>query len=361
MTTESNPINISVYAPSAGGLMSPTDRRKTEDFIQELEEAVRDLEKAAKASCEVNDETKSLLHTLESRGWWDQLTAGLSGSTDKELANLVKGLGVNLIVTQKIIRIILKVLTQKNQVLHAFNRALINKITLVSADTRTLDKNQNAIVRVFLSQLQQQVMDQIEQQEMVDRHESRLLDLDDWRDEKQSHDNHVSAELEILNKTQQQAFEHIRANDSQYQAIATQVFHLAQRQADEITRIAVLQQQVQTTKDKLDAIDQCNRDLTNRSDAAETRCIYLNEQVRLLTERAMEAEARFKQSSDQVGDLQRVNTEQEILISDIEQRFSLLERIDGTSRLAHSRLLRHAPAATALIIAVVAFLLPLIQ
>ena len=55
---------------------------------------------------------------------------------------------------------------------------------MVTADTRTLDSNQKVVVKDFLTQLQKQVFDQIQQQEMVDSLELRMIDCEAWREER---------------------------------------------------------------------------------------------------------------------------------------------------------------------------------
>jgi len=328
MSMHAKPARLPVLLPRANGILTAVDQKQIQDFADELEEAVRAIEQAARTSSDVYAEAESLADALGNRGWWSQMTAGLSGGTDKELAIMVKGLGASQGVILKVVRLILKVMTQKNRVLQGFNEALVNKIAMVAADTRTLDDNQKAVVRNFLTQLQQQVFDQIQQQDMVDSHELRLIDHEAWREERQSHDDLVSTQLAILNEGQQQATGYIQAVKNHAQALADQADRLALRQTTDAVRIAELGQQAQAAMDRLDIIDRCNRALIGRAE---------------------EAEARLKQSADEINSLHHVDVEQKAMISALEQRLLLFEKVEESSRSLHVRMLRYAPAWVALL------------
>ncbi|BAK77586.1 hypothetical protein NH8B_2793 [Pseudogulbenkiania sp. NH8B] len=133
MNMHTKPDNFPVLSPRASGTLTTVNRQEIVDFTRDLADAVKDIGLAAKQSSDVKEKVGSLMFGLQNQSLWGKVTSGLSGSTDKELAILVQGLGTSLSITQKVLQVVLKVMTQKNQVLHAFNEALVKKIAMVCA------------------------------------------------------------------------------------------------------------------------------------------------------------------------------------------------------------------------------------
>lgn len=359
MNMHTKPDHSPVLSSRASGTLTVVNRQDIMDFTRDLEDAVRDIGLAAKQSSDVKEKVGALMSNLESRGWWGQVTSGLSGGTDKELAILVQGLGASLSITQKVVQVVLKVMTQKNQVLHAFNEALVKKIAMVTADTRTLDSNQKVVVKDFLTQLQKQVFDQIQQQEMVDSLELRMIDCEAWREEKECNDQLVSTQLAIQGESQKVATERIQEMEGSAKAHADRTDQLAQLQTSDSRRITELEREAQVVTDRLEASDSYNRVLAGRVDVLEAKCADLAEQVRMLTERDNAVKAGLEQLSGQITQLQRVDVEQRALIGAFEQRLSILEKIGDASRTIKARILHYAPVMAASLLGVVAVYLSL--
>lgn len=169
-------------------LPARTNAQELSDFTAQLEEALRDLETACRKKGRIDVKLGELQKELENRSWWGAATAGLTGKTDKEIAKMVEGLGESLGLTQNVVRVMLKIQTKKNQLLHAFNEVLVNKITRIQSDTHVLDSNQKQAALFFLGELQQQIDEQISQQELVESHEQRLNDHQHWLLEKEKND-----------------------------------------------------------------------------------------------------------------------------------------------------------------------------
>lgn len=347
MNMHSTSSSLPVELTRAGGILTAANHEDINDFTRDLEEAVRDIARAAKLSSDVREKVGSLMNSLESRSWWGQVTSGLSGDTDKELAILVQGLGASLAITQKVVQVVLKVMTQKNLVLHAFNEALVKKITLVMADTRTLDGNQKVVVKDFLTQLQKQVFDQIQQQNTVDNLELRLIDCESWREDKEFHDQLVTSLLATQDESQQLATARIQAMESDAKALADQAARLAQYQTSEGVRITELEQQAQVVTDRMAVLDDCNRVLVARVGVLEAYRADLVEQVRRLTERAKTVKAGLEHHHGKITQLQQVDGEQRALIGVLEQRLLVLEKINDASRTTKARMLRYAPVVAA--------------
>ncbi|NML44450.1 hypothetical protein HHL11_11860 [Ramlibacter sp. G-1-2-2] len=163
-----------VPAPAGPLALVASEEREVSNFVADLEAALRDINAAVKKGEATNKEVSDLKDKLEKRGWFGAMKAGITGSSTQELTTQVLALSNSIGVTQQVVRVMLKVQTQKNRLLHAFNAALTDKISRIEGDTRTLDSNQKGAALAFLGELQQQVEDQIQQQHLVQSHDDRL-------------------------------------------------------------------------------------------------------------------------------------------------------------------------------------------
>lgn len=189
----------SVRIESTGSLvvtsnsLQQRDEQALADFSNDLEAALRDLEASVEARKLTSVKVKELKEALDGQNWWGTLKSNFSGETDKNLANMVEDLGASLGLTQSVLRVILKVQTEKNRMLRGFSDALVNKIFKVQQDTHTLNSNQKAAALNFLQELQTQIDEQIRQQDLVDSHEAALQDHAQWRHgQAQAHANLVN-------------------------------------------------------------------------------------------------------------------------------------------------------------------------
>lgn len=330
-------------------VLSAADAADIKDFTRDLEQAVREIGKAVAQSASVKTKAGKLMADLEGRGWWGQMTSGLSGSTDKELATLVEGLGSSLEVTQKVVQVMLKVTTQKSQVLRGFNDALVDKIAKITEDTRTLDGNQKGVVKAFLGQLQKQVFEQIQQQEMVDSHELRLIDHEEWRADKDIHDHAVNTQLVELDVTQQASGLDIRLLKADAQATGEHINKLTLQQSTAGSSIAELERRSQKAGERLDVIDQLNQMLAGRADAGDDQAARLAEQNQRLVERVNVAEAWLKNNHGELGELRQLTADQSATILTLQQRLSVIEHQQSASRRVTARIARQAPAILALL------------
>jgi len=359
MNMHNTPARLPAVMRRTDCILTAANHQEIRDFTRALEEAVLDIERASRQSSEVKDQAGSLMNSLESRNWWGQLTSGLSGNTDKELAILVQGLGASLVVTQKVLQVMLKVMTQKNQVLQGFNEALVNKIAMVTADTKTLDGNQKVVVKAFLGQLQQQVCDQLQQQDMVDSLELRMIDCEAWREEKEIHEQFVNAQLTRHEQSRQSATSRTQELEGNVKVLTDQTGRLAQHRTLDDARITELLQKTQAFSQQLPALDNCNRVLAGRVDVLEAERADLARQMHLLTERAKTAEAALAQQSATISQLQQVDIEQKTLLRAVEQRLSSLETIDSSSRTTKALAIHYAPALVACLLGALAIYLSL--
>lgn len=173
------------------------DEQALADFSSDLETALRDLEKSVEARVQAGNKVADLKKTLDGQNWWGTLKSSFSGEADKNLATMVGDLGSSLGLTQSVLRVILKVQTQKDRMLRGFSDALVNKILKVQQDTHTLNSNQKAAALNFLQELQRQIDVQIRQQDLVDSHEAKLRDHEQWRQ------GQADAHVDLVNRTDQ--------------------------------------------------------------------------------------------------------------------------------------------------------------
>lgn len=141
-------------------------RKELIDSIDKLISAVKN-----------NKDVQRTADALTDKGWWGSFTSSISGSNDKDLAGMVNKLGGSLETTQAVVQVMLRLQTQKDNVLRDFHGALVDKILKIQADTKTLDKNQRGAALEIISALKEQIEDQLRQSDMVDRHELQIQEV----------------------------------------------------------------------------------------------------------------------------------------------------------------------------------------
>ncbi len=181
------------------------------EFYNEFDRNLDDLQAALKKT----KQTKALAESLKSRGTFKNFMGGFTGRNDKELAEMIGDLGASMEVTQVILQMVMQVNNTKNGYLRQFHQALVEKITSLTSDTKTLDSNQEATLAV-VSGLCDQVVSQIEQQEMVEQHQKKLQELDGFVSLKDSLD---ALQSEKIQQLELRALEIIRVDDEQQRLI----------------------------------------------------------------------------------------------------------------------------------------------
>lgn len=343
-------------------MLTDEDLDQIKDFTQELDQALTEIGEATRKSQALSEDVRDLKSNLDKRGWFGSAWASLSGKTDKELALMVESLGAGLTVTQNVVRVILKVMTQKNRVLHGFNKALVDKITAVTKDTVTLDKNQRLVAQEFLGSLQRQVAEQIRQMEMVDEHEMKLIEFDGWRAEKEEKEAGLGRGLEDLGDSVDAFRAQVEAEKSAVQATLTGLessMSSLRREADE-RQAAVSQSLNELTEgltshgEKLVAhtrwmeakqisdlqaitrvgkLEACSDALTAEDARQDAR---ISEQAESLMEKAAEIQAL--QASERALQQQ---------VESLQGRIAKLEDLEGQSHGIKARLLRYGPSVVA--------------
>ncbi len=198
------------------------------EIYREFEKNLDDLTKAI-------EETKGIqknVSDLKNTGAIKSFFGGLSGKNDKQLADMVSTLGRNLEVTQSILKIVMQVQNTKNRYLKEFHRSLVNKIVSIKNDTQTLDSSQKEVAIAIVQELTDQVSTQIEQQEMVERHQKKLQQLDGFVSTKEMLDSEQDERIKDL---ESRAVEIIKVDEQQQKLIAE--LKAADASKDELDKI----------------------------------------------------------------------------------------------------------------------------
>lgn len=343
-------------------MLSAEDLNHIQDFTQDLDQALADIGEASRKSQKLNSEVKDLQSALESRGWFGSLKAGLSGRTDKELALMVESLGAGLTVTQNVVRVILKVMTQKNRVLHGFNQALVDKITAVTKDTVTLDQNQRLVAKEFLGSLQRQVAEQIRQMELVDEHDMKLIEFDGWRAEKDETDATFGQQLLELTGGVDAFREQVQADttvgqsrlsglDNRVDSLKQEadIHHAAFSEAmnGAAAHLSALDEKLVSHAQWRDAKNHSDNHLAERVEGVQARSDALEAaSTRQQSLIAGQAELLEKQAA-QIKLLQDGERALQGRLDVLQGRVAQLEKLEGQSHGVKARLLRYAPSIIA--------------
>lgn len=182
------------------------------EFYGDIERHLDDLKDAIKNT----KNTKELAISLKKKGFWTTLSGSFSGRNTKELAKMVEDLGASMETTQIILQLVMKVQNTKNKFLRQFHDSLTRKISLLEMDSTTLDANQRAAAVAIVTELKDQLENQLEQREMVDRHQKKLQVLDGFVESKHSLDNKQNEKLVEL---ESRAMDIIRTDEEQQRLI----------------------------------------------------------------------------------------------------------------------------------------------
>jgi DNA repair exonuclease SbcCD ATPase subunit len=117
------------------------------------------------------------------------LGGNLTGKNQKELAQIVEDLAKSLKFTQTALELVMQLQNRKHVVLKDFHAAVITKIENIQNDTTTLDGNQREATIYILSELRDNIADQIRYRELVDEHEIKFDQVRDFIDEKNTGDS----------------------------------------------------------------------------------------------------------------------------------------------------------------------------
>ena len=350
--------------------------KEQEDFLafeREFEKNLKELAQAIKESRTAGQNAAD----ISNKGTWKMVWGSISGDNDKELAQMTSKLATSLNVTQTVLQMVMKISHRKNGFLKQFHEVLVNKITLLNKDTRTLDQNQREATVAILEEIKSQVSGQLAQHDKVDEHQLRLESLDRYIE---------AADLQASTFTQQLALFSsnlgdvrqlgsdlvVRSDAQQARSDAIDAFAHTLHQDLDGTRASV-----QSVSEALDALrTTASRDqerLTQQEQISRKHGNRISELASLTTRYAQQLEGLEANTTTQrdLIDEQRINIDRQFqrnealgqtfatmhaqLVSQgerIEHLEGLIKRSSTPSRV----LLRYAPALLALALAGVALL-----
>jgi len=362
--TRTNIRSIAVQR-ARGTQLTTAEKNNVTDFVKQLDDAVRDIAAAVKESQRINASAAHLKSELSNRSAWGSLTSSFSGKTDKELATMLQGLGLSLHATQKIVQLVLTIMTQKNRLLHDFHEALVNKIALMTADSRTLDRNQNAAL-AFVEQLRDQVATHLHDSVRVDDIDLAVQDIEVWRDEKEKQDAVVAAGIEGLEQGVNDAVLRIGRSEAVASALAEQAEFIQKVQSDDAARIDQMSTHALAATAQIDA-------LGLRAYAMEARSALLAEQLKVLEAKLDVVTEKGEADTRRIGVLEDQQASAQDAITQLQRgaeafqdqsrlqalRLDALEAARQASRMPLARVMAQLPAAAAGVLGAAALYLSL--
>lgn len=154
---------------------------ETADFNASLGRAIEDLRSASLQSQHAHERIEDLADELKERGFFGALWATASAKTDKELALQVKAVAASLRTTQSVLDVILRIETRENRLLDSFSKAVVDKIEKITSDTLVLRGDQKSAALAFLEMLNARINEQKQLQSTVLAHTEQLERVDEWQ------------------------------------------------------------------------------------------------------------------------------------------------------------------------------------
>lgn len=297
-------------------LRPASDEQEVTALMEELEEACDRIQEEIAKNEKTKKELGDLQKKLEERGWW---SAVFGSSADKELTTQVLALSRSVGMTQEFVRVMLKVQTKKDRVLHDFSDALASKIAAIQGDTHTLNGNQRAATLVVLGELRQQVQEQIRQRDLVRRHDLRL----------QEHEEALTGLAEAHLETDRllaEAYAAAAGLHERIEAIGQWQLGRERREADSARQVATIEAGIAMLGGRCAELEAWRR-------GQDAGALAVREQLQ-------QSEARAAKLEERIGGLQG--------------RLAQLESVALQAASMQARLLRQVPAFIAVALAAVA-------
>lgn len=146
-------------------LLTEAQRQEITSARKELARALDDMVVAIRD----NQSVQRTADDLKEKGWWSAFKGTVSGSNDRDLASMIKGLSGSLETTQIAVQLLCRLQIRKDHVLREFHSVLVEKIQKIQADNHTLDASQQSAVDV-LGDFKDQIEAQLSHNEATKRH-----------------------------------------------------------------------------------------------------------------------------------------------------------------------------------------------
>ncbi|WP_158782726.1 hypothetical protein [Pantoea sp. BAV 3049] len=239
------------------------DRQSVAQFRENITSLLTQLKTELEQSKRIKDEAQA----FNERGFISRWTGALTTQNDKDLAQMIAGLGGSLRITQEVVQCLLQIQSQKNQALKGFHGALVDKIEELSSNDTVLDLNIRGNLSLILGHLKEQVEEKLEQAERV---EQQALQLQEQAENLERLGDRISAEKRDRSRlAEQQADleefterlgEKNRLVEEEVAALRLQVSHLEQAAKSGQQQQEALRNALQENEEKMNLSLQLQED-----------------------------------------------------------------------------------------------------
>lgn len=142
--------------------------------------------------------SRALANNVKKKGFFGAMFGGISGGSDKELAQSITQLGLGLETTQKIVEVLLQISNAKNYYLKGFHEVLVKKIKSLNNDLIICDdnqKNSKEATIIIAKKLKSQIEDKLEQSELLTSHQIEIVNLKSENRNKTTLDQQQTADI----------------------------------------------------------------------------------------------------------------------------------------------------------------------
>lgn len=167
------------------------------EIINDFTSDISEIEKAIQNS----KDARHLGTEVKNQGVFGRFVGNFSGKNDEQLAKSVETLGLSLETTQKVLLAVLKVSHVKNTYLKDFHKVLVNRISKIEENIKTLDgndKNADKATLLIVTRLKNQIDDRLKQEQLIKAHDKELDDLRSIVDAKDNLDSDQNSRIESL-------------------------------------------------------------------------------------------------------------------------------------------------------------------
>lgn len=181
---------------------------KSGELVEKSVADLLDMLDQIESSLKITENLTDRAEVVEKKGRIKAILSSVSGKSDKELASIVKGLGANVTVTQKVVKFLIELAQHKSVVQEGFLGALDKKIADQQSKLQRLDQNDGSLdentkqvetaVLTLYKQVHAQVESEVELRRNVDRNMENIGALYDALDSKDQTDAEQTEKISQL-------------------------------------------------------------------------------------------------------------------------------------------------------------------
>lgn len=232
---------------------------------------------------------------VEKKGRFKAIMSGISGKSDKELASIVKGLGANVIVTQKIVKFLIELAQHKTVVQEGFLDALDKKIIEQQGKLKKLGQNDESLddnakqvevaVLELYKQVHTQVGNEVELRNNVDKNVKNISNLYEEIESKGQTDAEQSEKISHLIEAMREKtykLEEMRKSLENKEVYLNEVANNVEKQSE---KLSILEQDLDRKSVQLENSMNDLQKNTSADKLREKRIVKLESDLEVLTQR----------------------------------------------------------------------------